>query len=356
MGSSNYEPLKTSSSTRLLALSPGTPDDPISSTLKVDLEEFPEYDAISYTWGEDTGARCTIDINNHPTLIRPNLFSALRRVGSPDAVRNLWVDDLSIAQDDLVEKAQQVFMIGRISRQARCVRAWLGEQADDDGTVFQGLKEAISDRTKLYMDALFILAFIIFFPVGIACVVCAIVGAGNRATIALEVLEISIALFLFGRTWHREHSRTTLRKAHPWQALVDFCYWSRTWIIQEPVLAQKVLLHCGNEVSDWDALMAFAVSGSGGQPTSYSLDLRHLRNRHEFKRDYSIFRIKNLRRSAGPGNSYQRQKSIATLIHETRNTSCADQRDRVYSLLSLDHQQTDEQHINPNYQKTLPQL
>ena len=116
-------PLLTDTSTRLLVLHPGQPDDDIRCSVRqVDLNDNPEYDDISYTWASPINQK-TIFFDREPVQIRHNLYMFLYRVRCTEHDVLHWVDALSISQTDLREKAQQVAMIGRIFKQASCVRA-----------------------------------------------------------------------------------------------------------------------------------------------------------------------------------------------------------------------------------------
>jgi hypothetical protein len=173
----SYEPLPTKTSIRILKVTP-EPLDPGASlgTLKeemkapircqmkvVDLEDGPEYEALSYTWGdplvfyrfkEDVMSReewytpCfTIYVNDQPVSVTANLYTALmaRQVGvraldSPSAPRlapaaqrakyrpksYIWVDALCINQSDLEERSAQVSLMPRIYRNASTTVIWLG--------------------------------------------------------------------------------------------------------------------------------------------------------------------------------------------------------------------------------------
>ncbi|KAJ9602323.1 hypothetical protein H2200_013178 [Cladophialophora chaetospira] len=337
----------------------------IRCTLKaVDLDDSPEYDAISYTWGEDNGAWCMIYINNHPSLIRPNLFRALRRVRSSDEVRTLWIDALSIAQDDLEEKAQQVMMIGRIFRQAACVRAWLGEQTENSlsQTMFRDIQDAVASRAILCSNTLFYLSLLAEVAGVAGIIICGSVRAAS-AVMPLAILVITLMLFTLFLLWYQPRSRKAVRELSAWRALMERAYWSRLWVIQELVLAQKVILHCGDEIADWDELTEFPYGGNHPKyqrlPTVMER-VSYLYERQQSRKEVDpIFRIADLRHhdTADTGEWYQRRKWLFELMYDVRDTACADQRDRVYSLLSVDfEQETEEKHINPDYTKSIPEL
>jgi hypothetical protein len=119
-----HKPLRyPSDSIRLLDLAPGARGSPISGTLReARLSEEPQYECISYTWGDE--AECKIiDLKGHSVDIRRNLWNFLQRCRQPHRIRTIWVDALSISQTNLAEKGQQVQMIGWIFKQAERVIA-----------------------------------------------------------------------------------------------------------------------------------------------------------------------------------------------------------------------------------------
>src|ERR1700759_787755 len=93
--------------TRIVKLQPGQPDSPlVAELIIVDLSSKPKYEAISYAWGNDPWLRLIL-LNGQPHQISYNLFSCLKRLRVTENPRLLWVDALSIAQNDNNEKSQQ---------------------------------------------------------------------------------------------------------------------------------------------------------------------------------------------------------------------------------------------------------
>ncbi|RKU48735.1 hypothetical protein DL546_000603 [Coniochaeta pulveracea] len=118
---------------RTLVLFPGVLGDPIRVRLRLDsLDSDPEYDALSYVWGDP---HHTIDIlcNDLPTPITTNLHAALVRVRSPLEPRILWADALCINQQDKAERGHQVSLMGRIYSSARLVLAYMGSSPGHAG-------------------------------------------------------------------------------------------------------------------------------------------------------------------------------------------------------------------------------
>jgi hypothetical protein len=167
-----YNTLPTSTSIRLLEIKPGRDTEPLRCHFRVvDLKDEPEYEALSYFWGNDDRKK-TVICDGVEVRVTPNLLNALCRFrhvpstekstsGSklhrffsrapdreaqadnlsgiakksgaelPDRYRFcglLWADAICINQEDHVERSKQVVMMGEIYSQARTVIVWLGEK------------------------------------------------------------------------------------------------------------------------------------------------------------------------------------------------------------------------------------
>ena len=111
---------------RLLVLlpKPHPEDNRIQCKLLVSsLYSAPEYEALSYTWGNPDNFNFRIWVDDVLVPVRRNLLCALR-VLRRDIERLLWVDALCINQEDNHEKGLQVEIIGKIFRHADQV--WCG--------------------------------------------------------------------------------------------------------------------------------------------------------------------------------------------------------------------------------------
>lgn len=158
------QPLKENE-IRLLRLLRGQGNDPLQANLQIfsfpgeharvseqkpseteELEEPPEYEALSYYWGEKHDPESEYSINiieDNDTFrmnIRPNLQSALRQLRYAGEYRWLWVDALCLNQmikddaDKGNEKNVQIPRMHLIYNKAVCVCIWLGiadEYSDD---------------------------------------------------------------------------------------------------------------------------------------------------------------------------------------------------------------------------------
>lgn len=174
------------------------------------LAEHPQYNALSYCWGRDTNSR-PISVNGEIIAIHSNLETALRKLQSYRRDMLIWVDQLCINQNNNDEKTLQVQQMGCIYTEASLVFAWLGEAADDSDLLMDHIRTIGEDivpesRSMLYTE-----------------------GQLDRLLLAYMTPK----------------SRRALSNAFK-----HFCqraYWQRLWIIQEFVLAQEVVIVCGDQ-------------------------------------------------------------------------------------------------------------
>ncbi|KAJ0423594.1 heterokaryon incompatibility protein-domain-containing protein [Aspergillus carlsbadensis] len=121
-----YAPLRREDEIRLLVLEPGTGKDPIRCRLEhAVLSEKPDYEALSYVWGDPTKIDY-ITCDDATVRVRESIFGALHALRRPGEERILWVDVLCINQPDSVEKGRQVELMGEIYAGSRQVLVWLG--------------------------------------------------------------------------------------------------------------------------------------------------------------------------------------------------------------------------------------
>jgi hypothetical protein len=147
-----YRKLAHTDSIRLLKLHPASdPSSPICCSLRhTRLSQHRNYEAISYTWGDDT-ALCPIylcDGNRGQLQVRSNCYNVLRHVRLTDRPRVLWIDAICIDQTNLQERGHQVRSMDRVYEQASAVVAYLGEETPGSRILFEELARADEARIK----------------------------------------------------------------------------------------------------------------------------------------------------------------------------------------------------------------
>ncbi|KAI1117734.1 heterokaryon incompatibility protein-domain-containing protein [Nemania sp. NC0429] len=120
--------------TQLIRIDPE--DFPVHLTLETyDDNNFPEYEAFSYTWQGEHPEQGNESYPYHPVYTGPswdvliqtkNCWELLRFARLPHTPRQIWVDAVCINQSSMEEKAQQVAKMGHIYRESSRVVVYLG--------------------------------------------------------------------------------------------------------------------------------------------------------------------------------------------------------------------------------------
>jgi hypothetical protein len=112
---------------RILHLHPATElHAPIVSDLRLALlDEHPEYEAISYAWGNPNDT-LPIRVNGEPLPITKSLHGALLRLREHERLK-LWADAICMHQANIKERNHQVRIMRDIYQNAQRVNVWLGE-------------------------------------------------------------------------------------------------------------------------------------------------------------------------------------------------------------------------------------
>ncbi|MCJ1408010.1 hypothetical protein MMC19_002083 [Ptychographa xylographoides] len=179
----------------------------------------PEYDAVSYTWGNDTSTT-TLMCNGVSLEIRTNLFKALPFIHDfrPEPrTRPLWIDAICLNQTDHQEKEIHVPGMGEVYENATRTLIWLGE-ADD--------------HSDLAMD--------------------------NMEGLTQKLFTVKNPSSLTVRQRLTNHG-LPLPEDQKWKALKDLQLrpWVfRLWTLQEIVLSKEAVLLCGRKSTPWTALLA----------------------------------------------------------------------------------------------------
>jgi hypothetical protein len=186
---------------RICRLSPSNDlDEPPSVTLEiVSLDSNPEYEALSYTWG-DPKDTTPIMINGVEWPVTTNLDTAFRYLRSDVHEKRIWADAICINQAHASERSAQVLLMGKVYSKAAVVRIWLGEAAGESDKAF----EILSDL-------------------------------GNG--ISLYDIKVNGKLL-------------TDLDLHCLKCLAERTWWWRVWVVQEAILAKTAMLHCGRKEID----------------------------------------------------------------------------------------------------------
>lgn len=217
------------------------------STLQQDLA-LPYY-TLSYVWGP---GEVEILINGQPRMITKNLASFLLHwrdltwandpvvytdaengeVGQPlrriKVLLDLWIDALSINQDDIAERNSQVAAMAERYTGSECTIAWLGPKTSDSDRALSAVAaihrciKALNPKTRRPEDRFKYISQMhpSFFK------------APNRGYEVNETWESIRNLFLRNS------------------------YWRRRWIFQELVLPVNILAYCGSTMVHVSAIFS----------------------------------------------------------------------------------------------------
>lgn len=139
-----YSPLKESGTPfRLLSIFPGQRDDPLECTLQqAELDHPPEYETVSYCWGDPANTDSAI-VDGTTVSLPATSVAVLRRIRQTDSKRLVWIDAVCINQGDMHERNRQVLMMGGLYTKGKQNLIYLGE--DNMTEAFQNVKDICGD-------------------------------------------------------------------------------------------------------------------------------------------------------------------------------------------------------------------
>ena len=279
--------------------------DGVSCDLEVaNLDEQPQYVALSYTWGPSTPAEADalgftnvpsheIRSNGLPVLITENLYNFMARASkSPGmAKKRLWIDNLCINQGDEAERTNQVKMMASIYHCAEQLYIWLGEE-DEDTERAIGLMKCLA---RLDDDQL-----------------------KHVEPSALNTPLVLDLLSPCGTPAHWDSIRTFF---------FNRSYFSRIWVIQELILARERTMMCGSHTISWADVVKVSHLFTVTRWTRWISPSGRLTNSHHT--------VPNLVEA----NRRTREKKTPELLLysliRTRRFAASDPLDKVYGLLGL---------------------
>ena len=135
---------------RLVELLPGAPNDPITTRLSIhELEHAPDYEAISYVWGDPTN-RVLIECNSKRLNITVSLDATFRRIRFKDRPRIVWADAICINQASTQERNHHVAFMNIVYQHAKKVLVNMGDDSDGGARNVAALINEHVERTSGY--------------------------------------------------------------------------------------------------------------------------------------------------------------------------------------------------------------
>lgn len=269
---------------------------PMCSLFIVSLDQVPEYEALSYTWG-DPCELSHICLDGHRVEVRKNLEGALCQLRNRTTSKVLWIDAICIDQMNEEERGPQVAKMKIIYAYASKVLVWLGESLDNSDLAFSLLND-IHERLH------------------------------NEASIQ-EILK----------------SPEGLKNLEGLSLLFSREYWSRVWVIQEVNFARRISVHCGTSTMDWNDMLAvqdILRKKFGSLLVHLSAvhwPLRDLRQSVYFKGPQSLL----LDRVDSSSNARILDLFDALMMHRLKRST--DPRDKIYALVGLTAARDDPEYV-----------
>ncbi|EJT73079.1 hypothetical protein GGTG_09929 [Gaeumannomyces tritici R3-111a-1] len=306
---------------RLLHLEPRSDNDALAFSLTLHSLDgpLPEYEALSYTWGdasETHNVACSGEAGGEGLLqITGNLFKALRRLRGKGRRLVLWVDAVCINQGDVGERSAQVQLMGDIYRSAASVVVWLGESANDSSVAF-----ALARRL---------------------CAAAAATPLGDRD----RPLDSDGELAALGLpAW----------TAPDWKSL-DVLFWrpwfTRIWVVQEICLAWSATVYCGADEIAWRdlalAVRYFEVRNIGRHVSIDAINM-HSMDRVRFRMRPDEWGHPEAASQPPP------PLSLNFLLRQFRNSLATQPVDKVYAMLGLAADGGD--FVVPDYSKPVAEV
>jgi Heterokaryon incompatibility protein (HET) len=148
-----YKALEAVDDIRLVEIQPNSsPSSHIDCTLRTtrlsNLDR--SYQCLSYVWGP-AGQCKSVQCNNRTLPVTDNLYIALKNLRHKKDPITIWIDQISINQADVAERARQVLLMADIYGKAEKTIIWLGESADGSDLAMKILQER---GEKLMMEDL----------------------------------------------------------------------------------------------------------------------------------------------------------------------------------------------------------
>ena len=219
------------------------------------LWKAPPYIALSYTWGSsDSHDICCVDDNDNDVPsdapndndrvieVRTNLLAALQCLSQqPEAY--FWIDQITIDQENMDERAEQVKLMGRIYSRAVSVFVWLGQDIWEDTELAALLPEVYDDYHG---------------KIGGMEDTGRRIGSTTNPVVGDEVSVLAHE----GDNWRL----LTKLYTHP--------YWTRVWIVQELIMARKLMFLVGGKAFDFPdmAVPVMGIKSFGGEGMSHGDD------------------------------------------------------------------------------------
>ncbi|OJD40510.1 het domain protein [Diplodia corticola] len=367
-------------------------DAPVACRISVHPEErCPEYEALSYTWGDLQDGTQTITVDGLPFVVRSNLWLFLIQLRDPYITRVVWTDALCINQDDIDERNHQVGLMSCIYRSATRTLIWLGPAGQRSDIVMKAMsiihkvtlvhqelldrvtelgdggplpwqqKESIQNHFTEVRRWYHVQLQILESPFASSTY---ITGPQKPSLIPGVEETISTKTFRLSLRKLYDNVQDEMIRLHPaddWRLkyrekfmehlerlfckalgkcdflsialchLVKRQYWKRVWIIQEIVLSPHIEIFCGAKTAPWDGfrylLRSCDIRATHGHALQVAASMATPLNR-----EWEMRHDTALPTVVEIPRGFEGLESV---LDQFEASTCTDVRDKVYGLLGL---------------------
>ena len=298
-------PLNTAT-IRILQMNPGDENDQIQGSLRLldlDTESSPQYECVSYVWGDIRSTTLAI-INQEYITITRNLYDALRHIRSKTKVVTVWADALCIDQSNVDEKIHQAVLMAEIYRRCSKVYIWLGlpEAGSLTGNPFEFLEHFVKGRH--------------FYDCPGFC--------RDKST----------------GCWIWKNNEVCDNILNDFLHIVKSSWWTRAWTVQECLLPDNTLVMFGS----WTVTWPYMVKAEQMKNIHSDGSIQCCKEAVSAFNPHQLFLINEWMWHPDRGQRYGdivRGKSLPPWytfyqgILAFSSRQCLDPRDKIYSMLSL---------------------
>ncbi|EME48317.1 hypothetical protein DOTSEDRAFT_67412 [Dothistroma septosporum NZE10] len=316
-----YRPLdQAKKEIRVLELRAGEGDDPIRCSLRhVSLLDGPNYETISYCWG-DSPDRVEVFVHDRRLLAPDSSVAILRRLRRPHEERTLWIDAVCIDQDNPDERSTQVAMMGKVYSSSTVTWIDLGDLDQASARSNIRAAELVLEEMRSQTDNLTNLESVLY-------------DEKNHALYDQVGMDDRIDV-------------------NALQSLLSSPWFSRLWVMQEAALASQAICVHGTEeiklldlvrISSWLRHKKLWLPGSLKRTAGY-------KNGHRLW-DHIDPEHGHFTRQGRDG------ASVAIVLSLAINLDASEDKDHVFGVLGLmeccRRAETVPKPLTPEYRKTL---
>lgn len=325
-----YQALGSDHSTRLirLAIDPVKSNKIQCSLIEVDINDPPPYRALSYCWGSSVKGHSIILTHGADAgtmiPITKSAFDALIDLTPLEQSCYLWIDAICIDQTSIPEKNLQIPLMSKIYGTAKEVVVHLGTSPD------AALAATFISRIYFHEQ----------------------LKNNSEVTALLAEDKYDPGALLGNSVLSFRHDRLSLQA---WIAFQGNSYWSRAWVIQECVVAKRIVAIYSGVYIAWSLIMFSAGMLSEVAPIRIRVQDESL---SEVATDLASPGLQMMMKLMGLRLEYAqngRSHSLVEVVTEYRNSKATEGQDKVFALLGLS-KDLETFPLTPDYSKNVQEV